>query len=828
MLSTRKIIRVFLASPGDLQEERQAIRDVVNEFNESWANELSYQIELIAWEETIAGFGRPQHLINQDLDRCDLFLGMLWRRWGTPPDDEGEFTSGFEEEFKRSMARCEQTGSPEISIFFKQIQEEFMVDPGDDLKKVLGFKKTINTGKKILYQNFATVRDVETLVRKSITAYVNRVRAVEESPEANGFGAKRSRSGEAEEEDRGGESSPLSAEGFDFLENLVERIRPTDSLDTLSTSDVARFRLLANSISKSGNDEMDLGAHDINILFVASTEGISLGERELRSLARFGFKYFSNENMPLWCWYSALTDSRVDPAVVSSIVGANENEKVGAISVLTALALDLPTDNDGIKRDWVMGVWFSDDSSAKVRTAALEYLAKCGTVEDLEIAKKEYGRSDHGTSRSALECMIGIMLRIGEVKAAQELVLGSQFETLKADLLRSVLAGFNDLETPALLLGLEHRNVQVRLCAMKSLHSRKELEIGMAERLTGDSDAQVRSESVAALLKMGKPLTEEEVKKILVPAQELPKSGRFGLGLASSTDEAGEEFFQKYQLNVLKGFSEAELEKRVGASSMYNDAAYFALVERYFRNHADELRRNVDDKFSAYFEERIRGLGAAFGKGSDIEHLVKTTRDLEEFLRKKLTRQGLNVLCTAQKPEDVRRIRANLRDGYAGTSKLDAEYMGRHGEWADIPILANADGPTHGTSLLTMLGDEEFQVGVARAITLIGKQHSISDLLSLDMPAAILKQTIELCAESRFVKISRETLLALFNYESEGVRKAAAVLAVRSFSAKRIKLILREYVGSDKYRYYNVIHWLDLGASMSRNDAKKVARSVGS
>jgi hypothetical protein len=136
--------------------------------------------------------------------------------------------------------------------------------------------------------------------------------------------------------------------------------------------------------------------------------------------------------------------------------------------------------------------------------------------------------------------------------------------------------------------------------------------------------------------------------------------------------------------------------------------------------------------------------------------------------------------------------------------------------------------PRLGATLLTMSDSEEFQVKVARAITSIGKKHSVSDLLSLEMPAAILKKTIELCAESRFAKISRDALLALLNHESDEVRKAAAVLAVRALPAKRIKLILREYVSSDKYRYYNVIHWLDLGASMRRDDVRKVARAGGS
>ncbi len=830
MSSTRKIIRAFLASPGDLQEERKAIRGVVDEFNESWANELGYQVELIGWEETVAGFGRPQHLINQDLGRCDLFLGMIWKRWGTPPDHDGKFTSGFEEEFERSMARCKETGNPEISLFFKQIPDEFMVDPGDDLKKVLDFRETIIGGKKILFQNFSTVRDMEMLARKCVTAYVNRVRAKDESTEPDDLRAKRARSGsgEAREGATKCESSPLSAEGFRFLEGLVERIRQPDSLDTLNASDIARFRLLAYSISKTGNENMNLGVHDINILFAACTEGLKLGERETRSLVRLGFQHLDNENVPLWCWYSALVDSGFGPAVIYSFAGASENEKVGAISVLTALALDLPTDNDTVNRDWIIKEWFSDDSSREVRVAALGYLAKCGTVEDLEIAEKEYAKSDSGTTRSALECMIEIQLRTGHVTAAQKLVLESQFESLNADLLRTALKDFDGLENSALLLGIEHRNSQVRLRAIKSLHNKGAVNVGLAERLATDSDASVRRESITVQIELGKTFADEEVKKILVQPQKQPKSGLLGLASVEDSDKVGEELFQQYQLDELKSFSESKLAKKVGASLIYDDAAYFALVERYFRNRANELRHDVDDRFSAYFEERVRRMEATLGNNAPVQELLKKVRGLKEYLCKELTRQGLNVLCATQKPEDLQRIRANLRDGYVQASMLDAKYMGRHGEWTDIPLLANSQAPTSGATLLTMSLDEDFQLEVARAITSIGKRHSVSDLLSLEMPAAILKKIIDLCAVSRFAKISHDPLFALLNHESDGIRKSAAVLAVRAFSAKRIKSILREYVGSDKYRYYNVIHWLDLGVSMSRDEAKKVARAVGS
>ena len=147
MPTIRQVLRVFLASPGDLSDERRAVRSVVSEFNDSWADELGYQIQLLGWEDTVAGFGRPQHIINEEVDRCDLFLGMMWKRWGTPPDREGRYASGFHEEFDRSVVRRTETGSPEISLFFKTISDDLKDDPGEDLKKVRNYSGKLSTAR---------------------------------------------------------------------------------------------------------------------------------------------------------------------------------------------------------------------------------------------------------------------------------------------------------------------------------------------------------------------------------------------------------------------------------------------------------------------------------------------------------------------------------------------------------------------------------------------------------------------------------------------------------------------------------------------------------
>src|SRR6266849_6206912 len=102
MANSRKVVKVFLASPSDLGDERKAAKSVVDEFNGQYAEEFGYQVELVGWEDTISGFARPQAIINRELDRCELFVGLMGKRWGTPPGGSGSYTSGFEEEYERS------------------------------------------------------------------------------------------------------------------------------------------------------------------------------------------------------------------------------------------------------------------------------------------------------------------------------------------------------------------------------------------------------------------------------------------------------------------------------------------------------------------------------------------------------------------------------------------------------------------------------------------------------------------------------------------------------------------------------------------------------
>ena len=87
MPRTQQVLSVFLASPSDVQTEREIVEQVIGEFNTAWSLQLGLRMELIRWETHVRpGLGAdPQAAINyQVTPDFDLFVGIMWQRFGTP------------------------------------------------------------------------------------------------------------------------------------------------------------------------------------------------------------------------------------------------------------------------------------------------------------------------------------------------------------------------------------------------------------------------------------------------------------------------------------------------------------------------------------------------------------------------------------------------------------------------------------------------------------------------------------------------------------------------------------------------------------------------
>src|SRR4051812_32187314 len=81
------VLRVLVASPSDLSEERVVATDVVNEWNVQHAHAEGIVLLPVKWETHAhpqSGI-RPQEAINTQLVKsADILIGMFWTKFGTP------------------------------------------------------------------------------------------------------------------------------------------------------------------------------------------------------------------------------------------------------------------------------------------------------------------------------------------------------------------------------------------------------------------------------------------------------------------------------------------------------------------------------------------------------------------------------------------------------------------------------------------------------------------------------------------------------------------------------------------------------------------------
>lgn len=109
--------KVFLASPDDVKEERGIVKKVIETYNQIHSCD-NIKLELLCWEDcTHPSFGDyPQDVVNSQIgDDYDVFIGILWARFGTPTP---EYESGTEEEFYRAYERY-KNGGVELMVYRK-------------------------------------------------------------------------------------------------------------------------------------------------------------------------------------------------------------------------------------------------------------------------------------------------------------------------------------------------------------------------------------------------------------------------------------------------------------------------------------------------------------------------------------------------------------------------------------------------------------------------------------------------------------------------------------------------------------------------------------
>jgi len=160
-------LRIFIASPGDVGEEREIVSLVVAEIRRVFEDLLPFQLDAIRWEtHAWPDVGEDaQDVINREIGEFDIFVGIMWRRFGTPTK---RARSGTDEEFQRAYKYFKKYERPRVMFYFRKTP--FYTT---DLKEISQFRKVVQFRKEleklgVLFWEYDRPIDFERSVREHL------------------------------------------------------------------------------------------------------------------------------------------------------------------------------------------------------------------------------------------------------------------------------------------------------------------------------------------------------------------------------------------------------------------------------------------------------------------------------------------------------------------------------------------------------------------------------------------------------------------------------------------------------------------------------------
>lgn len=164
-------LKIFIASPNDVSQERDIVSLVVEELSRSIGELLEIELEAIRWEtHTWPGIGDDaQDVINKQITEYDVLVGMMWKRFGTATK---RASSGTGEEFERAYEFFKKYKRPKIMFYFRTAPFY-----STSLNEISQFRKVIQFRKKIeklgvYYREYNEVLEFERRFREQLSRQI--------------------------------------------------------------------------------------------------------------------------------------------------------------------------------------------------------------------------------------------------------------------------------------------------------------------------------------------------------------------------------------------------------------------------------------------------------------------------------------------------------------------------------------------------------------------------------------------------------------------------------------------------------------------------------
>jgi HEAT repeat protein len=799
--STRRVLRVFLASPNDVAEERAAAERVVSDVNKILGRRLGLHVDLHKWEEKSPEFGRPQSIINPDVDRCNVFVGLLWERWGHP---SGRYSSGFEEEFERARARHKKTGEPKIWLVFKEPRPEKSTDLGPQLSGVLAFREGLIKANEALFTDVRDANQWERKLHNWLTEHLLDSSGVEEPVRAPDSTV----SSPPPQTDSGALLTPHSRKTTEQseilaqiseLSELLSKVVSTRQLEfrpgeerLFGEFDAARLHLLSTTwMSKRYTGDF-LGTHEANILY-KHREQLRAAALEYSLLFRTLLSDVSDV-VPGWFWFDELKSEGLTFLLLEL---ANNDPsatlRARAVRIMESADIEPPDDR------WDMLPVRDEDHV--VRWAAYDYLGAIGTESAVPLLEEVASTCENEITRVNLsEARFQILARVDTQRAFSEMIADPDRVSDKA--VKTVRSAAGKIDTPTLKQGLTSPDVRMRKLATVELISRGALPLDQAENLTRDDSASIRALAFKELIKKGKEIDLAKIEDSFASREEehggfLGRAGRLSDMLGGYAGSNLRELSASVILSFFQPLPIEKLLERVDWLLPHGAMAYKCLACDHYQSICEYIRSDMANGFQRVRDASLERLRAEYGS-EGLERLMGSIEKLDSYTRDEFLEAALTGLAKHAESSDLDIARKYLSHQRPGVKLAALDILCRLGSSDDVAALIAISKESNGKS----------RAKAAAAALRIAPEP-------FDVAQAFINGKVEELAEIGFRWLlednsagTKRLFQDLLNSENEKNRERAIYYLSRRLNEVEQRALLEECLRRESY-YYNVVAWLD-------------------
>lgn len=148
-------LRIFLASPGDLEDERATVRACVDEHKARREGVSHVTHEVIEWDRVRGTARRAQEAINELIAESHFMIVLFKSAWGSEPGSPWGYTSGTEEELFTGLLELGQAEQP-----MRDIWVAFIDDPNPN-ERIVRLRQQIVDRHSVMFESITDLGDLK-------------------------------------------------------------------------------------------------------------------------------------------------------------------------------------------------------------------------------------------------------------------------------------------------------------------------------------------------------------------------------------------------------------------------------------------------------------------------------------------------------------------------------------------------------------------------------------------------------------------------------------------------------------------------------------------